>query len=325
MKFCNRMTLPLKVVFMGTPDFAVPALRSLLANPKFHVVAVYTQPPRPKGRGQEVSLSPVHAVAEEHRIPVLTPSRFKKDPAGIQYFRAIGADVGVVAAYGLILPKVVLEAPKFGCLNIHASLLPRWRGASPIQRVIEHGDPQSGITIMQMDEGLDTGAMLLKRAVTLHAKTTASSLHDELSALGSVMIEEVLEGLYAGRVFLPEPQDSSLATYAALLKKEDGHIDWSRPAQEIDRHVRAFNPWPGTFTLNAQGKRLRILEGEVSPQTSTGVVGNLLTKSGDIACGDGTTYRILKLQPESGKPMSPSEALNGHHLTLAERLGEKSL
>lgn len=320
MKFYNCMTAPLKIIFMGTPDFAVPALRNLIANPKFQVIAVYTQPPRPKGRGQAVLLSPVHATAEEHEIPVLTPASFKKDPAAIEHFKAIGADVGVIAAYGLILPKAVLEAPKFGCLNIHASLLPRWRGASPIQRAIEHGDLQSGITIMQMDEGLDTGAMLLKRAVTLHATTTASSLHDELSALGSVMIEEVLEGLCAGRVFHPEPQDSSLATYAALLKKEDGRIDWSRPASEIGRHVRAFNPWPGTFTLNAQGKRLRILEGEVSPQTSTGEVGSLLTKSGDIACGEGTAYRILKLQPDSGKAMSIGEALSGHHLTVGEQL-----
>jgi methionyl-tRNA formyltransferase len=216
-------------------------------------------------------------------------------------------------------PKLFLTLPRFGCLNIHASLLPRWRGASPIQRAIESGDAQSGVTIMQMDEGLDTGAMLLKRAVNLHATTTASSLHDELSALGSVMIEEVLEGLHEGRVFHPEPQESLLATYAALLKKEDGKINWSRSAYEIDRQVRAFNPWPGTFTLNAQGKRLRILEGEPLPlPLPEGQRGSLLSKNGEILCGEGSVYRIRTLQPENGKPMDPKGAISGHYFTVGE-------
>lgn len=317
------MPRPLKVIFMGTPEFSVPALRNLLANPKFEIIAVYTQPPRPKGRGQAVSLSPVHTVAQEHGVPVFTPTSLKKDLAAIENFVALGADVGVVAAYGLILPKAVLDAPRFGCLNIHASLLPRWRGASPIQRAIQNGDPESGVTIMQMDEGLDTGPMLLKRAVSIHATTTASSLHDELSALGSAMIEDVLEGLYEGHFFHPELQDNSLATYAGLLNKEDGRIDWNRSADEIDRHIRAVNPWPGALTLTEKGKRLRVLEGKPQPsppETHDNEAGLLLSRNGDILCGDGTLYRVGMVQPENSKKMTLGEALSGHHIVVGEKL-----
>lgn len=317
------MPRPLKVIFMGTPEFSVPALRNLLANPKFEIIAVYTQPPRPKGRGQAVSLSPVHTVAQEHGVPVFTPTSLKKDLAAIENFVALGADVGVVAAYGLILPKAVLDAPRFGCLNIHASLLPRWRGASPIQRAIQNGDPESGVTIMQMDEGLDTGPMLLKRVVPIHATTTASSLHDELSALGSAMIEDVLEGLYEGHFFHPELQDNSLATYAGLLNKEDGRIDWKKPADEIDRHIRAVNPWPGALTLTEKGKRLRVLEGKPQPsppETHDNETGLILSRNGDILCGDRTLYRIGMVQPENSKKMTLGEALSGHHIVVGEKL-----
>lgn len=310
----------LNIVFMGTPDFSAPALRNLIANPKFKVVAVYTQPPRPAGRGQQLRLSPVHQVADEHAIPVFTPKSLKKDPHAVEVFISHKADVAVVAAYGLILPKAVLDAPKYGCLNIHASLLPRWRGAAPIQRAIEAGDAKSGITIMQMEEGLDTGPMLLKRAVTIHSHTTAQSLHDELSALGSVMIEEVLEEIVAHKPLSPEIQDDSLSNYAPMLKKEEGLIDWASTVRSIDLKIRALTPWPGCYTLDAAGKRIKILEGTPVEASATAVHGTILNAEGDIACGNGV-YRVLMLQPENSKPMDFRSALNGKKIQIGQRLG----
>ena len=306
---------PLTIVFMGTPDFSVPALRNLIANPKFRVVAVYTRAPSPAGRGQHVRLSPVHHVADEHGIPVFTPKSLKKDPEAVAAFCALKADVAVVAAYGLILPKAVLDAPRYGCLNIHASLLPRWRGAAPIQRAIEAGDVASGITIMQMEEGLDTGPMLLKKAVSIHETTTGQSLHDALSALGSALIEDVLEDIAAKKTLHPEIQDDSLSNYAPMLKKEEGHIDWIDPAVVIDRKVRAFSPWPGCFSLDADGKRIKILGGIAVKGISDEPEGTLLNVQGDVVCGEGL-YRIHTLQPENSKPMDVLSAINGGKLVV---------
>ncbi len=305
---------------MGTPDFSVAALRNLIANPAIDVIAVYTQPPRPAGRGQQVRPSPVHMVADEHHIPVHTPKSLKKDAAAVAEFQKLDADIAVVAAYGLILPKSVLDAPKYGCLNIHASFLPRWRGAAPIQRAIEAGDSETGITIMQMDEGLDTGAMLLKRKVMIHETTTAHSLHDELSALGSAMIEDVLEDIIASRPLHPEMQDDTLSNYAPMLKKEEGLIDWSQPASVIDLKIRAFTPWPGCYTCDANGKRIKIISGVVQPHKSTEPAGSLLSKDGDIACGDGV-YRVTMLQPENSKPMDMQSAINGKKCSVGQKWG----
>lgn len=312
--------MPLKVIFMGTPDFSVPALENLIANPLFEVIAVYSQPPRPAGRGQQLRLSPVHEVAKAHAIPVYTPKSLKKDERAREEFINLHADVAVVAAYGLILPKAVLDAPRFGCLNIHASILPRWRGAAPIQRSIEAGDASSGVTIMQMEEGLDTGPMIRKTEVRIHDTTTGQSLHDELSALGSALIEDVLEAITRSQSLNPQIQDDTLATYASMLKKDEGHIDWALEAAAIDRKVRAFTPWPGCWSLGPSGKRFKVLEGAPSPDTHSSPVGTLLDGNGLIACGNGSTYRIHRIQPESGKPMGMRDALNGGQLATRETL-----
>lgn len=311
----HTQSVPLKVVFMGTPDFSVAALRNLLANKRMDVIAVYTRAPQPAGRGQKLRLSPVHVVADEYGIPVFTPKSFKKSAEAVAAFCALGADVAVVAAYGLILPPAVLDAPRFGCLNIHASLLPRWRGAAPIQRAIEAGDTESGITIMQMDEGLDTGAMLLKKAVPIHGTTTGQTLHDALSGLGSAMIEDVLEMLIDGKPLSPVMQDDALSCYAPMLAKEEGRVDWSLPAPVIDRKIRAFTPWPGNWTCDPEGKRIKILEAAPVEGTAQNMpAGTLLSAAGDVACGEGTVIRLRLIQPESGKPMTVGDAINGGKL-----------
>ena len=304
---------------MGTPDFSVPALRNLATNRRIEVVCVYTQPPRPKGRGQSVQLSPVHQAAQEIGIGVHTPENFKNEQA-IQDFENLNLDVAIVAAYGLILPKNILDAPKYGCINIHASLLPRWRGAAPIQRAILAGDTGTGITIMQMGAGLDTGPMIVKKSVAIRPKTTAQSLHDELSALGSAMIEDVLEELLEKGSLNPVPQPDEGTTYAHRLKKEEGKIDWSQTAVEIDRQIRALNPWPGTWTNTSDGKRLKILEVEIGDAVLKESPGTLLDKQGVVACGGGTFLRLLTVQPESKKPMNILAAINGGFIKSGERL-----
>jgi methionyl-tRNA formyltransferase len=313
----------LKIIFMGTPEFSVPALRNLIANPSFSVMAVYTRAPRPAGRGQQIRPSPVQIVADEHKIPAYTPKSFKKDTEAVTFFQSLNADIAVVAAYGLILPKTVLDAPRFGCLNIHASLLPRWRGAAPIQRAIEAGDTETGITIMQMEEGLDTGPMLQKKSVGIHSTTTASSLHDELSALGSAMIEDVLESILSGLSPTAEMQDDALSCYAPMLKKEEGLINWYQSAEKIDLQIRAFTPWPGCYTLNSQGKRIKILSGyPVSPSSNAAnSIGVLQSADGDVSCGTGV-YRVTMLQPENSKPMDIKSALNGKKISIGDIWGQ---
>lgn len=300
---------------MGTPDFAVAALQRLLDNPLYEVIAVYTRAPQPAGRGQQLRFSPVHQLAENAGIPVYTPKSLKRDPAAVAEFAALKSDIAVVAAYGLILPKTVLDAPRLGCLNIHASLLPRWRGAAPIQRAIEAGDTESGVTIMQMEEGLDTGPMLRKGKVPIHAGTTGQSLHDELAALGADLIDDVLKDIVAGHSPVPERQDDSLSNYAPMLRKEEGHINWTEDAAVIDRRIRAFTPWPGCFALGPDGKRFKILGGEFIPENAKNPPGTLLSAQGDIACGK-SLYRVTLIQPENSKPMDVKSALNGHRMTL---------
>lgn len=303
----------LRIVFMGTPEFSVPALHAIM-DAGHSVIAVYSQPPRPKGRGQHLQKSPVHLAADLAGIPVFNPLSFKKDPHAVADFAALGADVAVVAAYGLILPLAVLNAPRFGCLNIHASLLPRWRGASPIQRAIWSGDSESGVTIMQMEEGLDTGPMIQKSPIGISAAMTTADLHDALSSLGGKMIADVLDRLaLLGRIDA-DIQDDSQSTYAPMLKKDDGRIDWSASAQSIDRQIRALNPWPGVWTMAAGDKRLRILTATLAADVTDDVPGTVIDRGGLVACGGGTTLRLTSVQPDSGKPMDASAAINGHYI-----------
>jgi methionyl-tRNA formyltransferase len=306
---------PLNIAFMGTPEFAVSALKKLIGCSDINVVCVYSQPPRPKGRGQQVQLSPVHQTAQSHGIPVRTPVNFKS-PDDVRDFAALNLDLAVVAAYGLILPESILNAPKHGCLNIHASLLPRWRGAAPIQRAILAGDEETGITIMQMEKGLDTGPMILKKSVAIDKDTTAPALHDALSVLGGGMIVETLDQLMSQGTLPHTVQPEQGVTYAHMLKKDEGRIDWSHTAGTIARHIRALNPWPGTWCETAGGGRVKILSAvPVSSAAGGKVVGEILDADGHVACGENTVLRLMTVQPENKKPMDAPAAFNGGYLT----------
>jgi methionyl-tRNA formyltransferase len=309
------MSKPLRIAFMGTPDFAVPALKNLIAS-DHKVVCVYSQPPRPKGRGQHVQPSPVHEAAAVAGIEVRTPINFKRDE-DVAAFMALELDVALVAAYGLILPKIILDAPKYGCLNIHASLLPRWRGAAPIHRSILEGDAETGITIMQMEEGLDTGPMILKKAVPIRATTTAQSLHDILAAMGSSMIEGVVNELAEKGGLQSTVQPDEGMTYAKMLKKEEGRIDWARDAGAIDRQIRALNPWPGTWCETADGKRIKILEAELAEARSKDI--GTIDDEGTVTCGEGA-LKLVTIQPENKKPMTVKAAYSGGYLKAGQQL-----
>ncbi|HNB27105.1 MAG TPA: methionyl-tRNA formyltransferase [Alphaproteobacteria bacterium] len=304
----------LRVIFMGTPGFAAVALKSLV-DAGHDILAVYSQPPRPKGRGMDVQPNPVHALAEELGIPVRHPVSIKSAEE-IAAFQALQADVAVVAAYGLILPKAILEAPRHGCLNIHASLLPRWRGAAPIQRAIMAGDQQTGITIMQMDVGLDTGPMLMQEAVPIAAETDAGSLHDELAALGARMIVAALERLPDG--FQVEPQPAAGVTYAAKITKEECRIDWTRDAVEIDRQIRGLAPSPGAFT-ELNGERLVVLAAEVMSGFH-GAPGVALDDQLTIGCGSGV-LRLILVKRAGKRAMSAEDMLRGFPVPKGALLG----
>ena len=273
---------------------------------------MYTQPDRPAGRGRKLQPSPVKHLALTHNIPVEQPESLKKDPAALERLRAYQPDVMIVAAYGLLLPQDVLDIPTHGCLNIHASLLPRWRGAAPIQHAILAGDTHTGITIMQMDAGLDTGDMLLKLPIEIGAHETGGELHDRLAALGAQAILQTLQDLQAGRL-RPEKQDDALATYASKLDKQEAWIDWTQPAAQIDRQIRAFNPWPVAQTRIAD-KVLRIRKAEIidtPPAASPGTILNASNQGIDVACGE-DRLRLLDGQLPGGKPLAVAALLNGH-------------
>lgn len=304
---------PLRLIFMGTPDFAVPALKAL-GKRDHTIVAVYSQPPRPAGRGMAEKKSPVHLWAEEMGIPVFTPKNFKNQN-DITAFQDHGADFAVVAAYGLLLPGAILKAPRYGCINIHASLLPRGRGASPIQAAILAGDEVSGISIMQMEKGLDTGPVFLAKSIGISRDETAGTLHDRLATLAADMIVPALNTITDG--LKANPQDDGKATYAPKISKDDSKIDWNKSAPEIDRAVRAFTPFPGAwFTLG--DKRIRILEGVAT--RGQGQPGEVLDATLTIACGKGA-YRIGRLQKEGKKPMTAEEFLRGQTIAPGSRLG----
>jgi methionyl-tRNA formyltransferase len=294
---------------MGTPDFAVPALAALI-EAGHDIVAVYCQPPRPAGRGQKERPSPVQAFAEGRRLAVRTPKSLRS-PESQDEFRVWKADAAIVAAYGLILPAAILDAPRLGCFNIHASLLPRWRGAAPIQRAILAGDAETGITIMKMDQGLDTGAMLLQAAVAIGPEETAGTLHDRLGDLGSQMIVEALDGLVAGTL-VPTPQPDHGVTYAAKIEKSEARIDWSRPASGLDRVVRAFAPWPGAW-FEDRGTRIKVLAARI--ESGKGEPGTLLDSQLKVACGEGA-LRLLTLQREGKAPLAAEAFLRGYDLAV---------
>ncbi len=296
----------MRIVFMGTPDFSVGALARLVE--RHDVVAVYSQPPRPAGRGQQLRASPVAAFAESRGIPVFTPKSLKK-PETQAAFRDLQTDVAVVAAYGLILPQAILDAPRFGCLNIHASLLPRWRGAAPIQRAIMAGDAKTGVTIMQMDAGLDTGAMLMTRETPITEATTASSLHDALAAMGADLIVEALDALATGGL-APVPQPADGVTYAAKIDKAEAHIDFARPAADVLRHIHGLSPFPGAWFAHG-AERIKVLTAETA--SGSGAPGTALDDRLTVACQDGAV-RLLTVQ-RAGKGPAPADAfLRGYAL-----------
>ena len=306
----------MKLIFAGTPDFAAAALAALFGA-GHEIALVLTQPDRPAGRGMQLTASPVKQFAAAHRLPVYQPTSLK-DAASQDVLRAIRADVMVVAAYGLILPPAVLDLPTHGCLNIHASLLPRWRGAAPIQRAILAGDSETGITIMQMDAGLDTGAMLLKKSLVIGREDTAASLHDRLAALGAMAIVEVLGQLDA---LVAQPQDAALATYAAKLEKREARIDWHRPADDIARAVRAYNPQPGAYT-SVRGEALKVWAAHVLP--GSGSPGEIVRADGSglvVGCGAGL-LALEEVQKAGGKRLRATDWLTGAHLAAGEHLGD---
>jgi len=287
---------------MGTPDFAVPALRAL-HDAGHDIACVYTQPPRPAGRGHAVHPSPVQRTAEALGIPVRTPDRLRRDKAAQEAFAALDLDAAVVAAYGLILPDAMLSAPRRGCLNIHASLLPRWRGAAPIQAAILAGDSESGVTIMQMDAGLDTGPMLLREAVPITQTTTAATLHDALASLGA---ELIVRALAEDSRPVPQPEDG--VTYAPKLARSDGRLDWAEPADALARKVRALNPWPGTFCLLG-GETLKVLAAEAAE--GEGEPGIALDAGLRVAAGSGA-LRLTRVQAPGRAAMDAAAFLRGH-------------
>ncbi|MWV10882.1 methionyl-tRNA formyltransferase [Pseudomonas sp. R-28-1W-6] len=311
----------MRIVFAGTPEFAAQHLQTLLDAGRqgagHQIVAVYTQPDRPAGRGQKLAPSPVKQLALQHGIAVYQPQTLR-DPAAQAELAALQPDLMVVVAYGLILPQVVLDTPRLGCINSHASLLPRWRGAAPIQRAVQAGDASSGVTVMQMEAGLDTGPMLLKVSTPITADDTGGSLHDRLARLGSAAVVEALGKLAAGPL-RGEVQDDTQATYAHKLNKDEARLDWSRPADELERLVRAFNPWPICHST-LHGEPLKVLAATLGE--GAGQPGQILAASRDgltVACGEGA-LRLTRLQLPGGKPLAFSDLYNSRREQFAPGL-----
>ncbi|MGH8434856.1 MAG: methionyl-tRNA formyltransferase [Pseudomonas sp.] len=303
----------MRIVFAGTPEFAAQHLQALL-NSEHQLVAVYTQPDRPAGRGQKLMPSPVKQLASQHAIPVHQPQTLR-DPVAQEELAALQADLLVVVAYGLILPQVVLDTPRLGCINSHASLLPRWRGAAPIQRAIEAGDDESGVTVMQMEAGLDTGPMLLKVRTPISAEDTGGSLHERLAELGPPAVLQAISALAAGTL-KGEVQDDKLATYAHKLNKDEARLDWQRPAVELERLIRAFNPWPICHsTLN--GAPLKVLAAQwVQGQGQPGQIIHADREGLSVACGEGA-LRLTRLQLPGGKPLNFADLFNSRREQFA--------
>ena len=296
--------MPLRLIFMGTPDFAVPTLLAL-ASAGHDIAAVYTRAPKPAGRGMDLQVTPVEREARRLGLPVLTPKTFK-DAEVQAAFTAHNADAAVVIAYGLILPKAVLDAPRLGCFNVHASLLPRWRGAAPINRAVMAGDRESGVTIMQMDEGLDTGAMALVDRVPIGPDITAGDLHDALSRLGADLMTRAIAAAERGSLALT-PQPEAGVAYAAKISKNETRIDWAKPSIEVHNHIRGLSPFPGAW-FEIDGVRVKALRSTRSE--GKGVPGTALDDKLTIACGDGA-IRLLQVQRAGKQPMQADEFLRG--------------
>ena len=297
----------LKIVFMGSPDFAVPSLRALAEN--FSVLGVITQPDRPAGRGRKLTPPPVKVLANELGLPVVQPEKLHQDPQAMSQLQSWQPDVIAVAAFGQLLKPEVLDLPPYGCINVHGSLLPRWRGATPLNAAILHGDTETGITIMKMDVGLDTGPMIRKRTIPIQVDDTAGTLFREMANLGATLLVETLPPYVRGEIE-PVPQNDALATYAPMLKKSDGELDFGRPAEELARKIRAFNPWPGTF-FNWSGNSVKVHEAHSIDKTSPGI--GMFTHVGEFpAVGTGKGVLVLdQLQPAGKKSMSGEVFLRG--------------
>ncbi|MBH0237497.1 methionyl-tRNA formyltransferase [Methylobrevis albus] len=305
--------MSLRVVFMGTPDFAVPTLVEIVGH-GHEVVAAYTQPPRPAGRGMAERRSPVHEQAAGFGIPVFTPPTFR-DPETVATFAGLDADVAVVVAYGLLLPQAALDAPAEGCLNLHASLLPRWRGAAPINRAIMAGDTETGVMVMRMEAGLDTGPVAMAEKLAIDPDMTAGDLHDRLAGLGADLMVRALAALSRGGLgFTPQAVEG--ATYAKKLDKAEGRIDWTLPAAAVHDHVRGLSPFPGAFFEADLGKgleRVKVLRTARADSAASAAPGTLIAATGEVACGSGTV-RLVSVQRAGGKPMDFSAFLNGARL-----------
>ncbi len=310
--------MSLRIIFMGTPDFSVPLLTEIIGQ-GHDVVACYTRAPKPGGRrGLELVKSPVHRTAEKFSIPVFTPKTLR-DPDSAAQFIEIDADVAVVAAYGLILPKQVLDAPRYGCLNLHASLLPRWRGAAPIQRAIMAGDTQSGVMVMQMDEGLDTGAVAMVETIAIGPDITAGELHDQLMVSGADLMVRALAALSRGTLHF-QPQASEGVTYAEKIRKDECRIDWSLPAQQVHDHIRGLSPFPGAYFEADLGKgleRIKVLRSKL--ETAQGEPGKLLDDNLQIGCGSGSV-RLLQVQRAGKGIVAARDFLNGAALAIGSKV-----
>ncbi|WP_117195380.1 methionyl-tRNA formyltransferase [Rhizobium terrae] len=313
--------MSLRIIFMGTPEFSVPTLQSL-KQAGHEVVAVYTQPPRPGGRrGLDLVKSPVHQAAELLGIPVLTPPNFKAEEDR-ETFRAFKADVAVVVAYGLLLPEAILTGTRFGCYNGHASLLPRWRGAAPIQRAIMAGDAKTGMMVMQMEKGLDTGPVALTKEVEIGENMTVGELHDRLMLTGARAMVEAMEKLEANDLPLT-PQSEEGVLYAAKIDKGETRIDFSGPARDVHNHIRGLSPFPGAWfeaEINGRVERIKVLASEMAQ--GSGEAGSVLDDALTVACGEGAV-RLVKLQKAGGKPLAASEFLRGTPLAAGARLVQK--
>jgi len=314
----------MKIIYMGTSEFAVPALLALLDSDTYEVVAVVTQPDRPKGRGNKLAFSPVKELAVQYPVPILQPERIRRK-AAMAELASFDAALFVVASYGQILPEAILNMPRYGCINIHASLLPKYRGSSPIQQAVLHGDAESGVTIIQMDKGIDTGDMLLKRSIPIEPGETSGGLHDKLAALGALALLDVLPSLESG-MLQPVAQDETASSHAPMLTKEMGLIDWSHGAREIVCLVHGMNPWPYAYTI-FDNKPLKLLQAEICAWEKKAAPGTVLEaspKTGLIIMTGNGALRVGEMQTQNGKRMRPEDYLRGHEIRVGTILGRQS-
>ena len=307
----------LRIAFMGTPDFVAPTMQALIDS-AHEVVCVYTQPPREKGRHKKLEKTPIHILAESLGIEVRHPANFK-EASDVEAFKDLNLDVAVVAAFGMLLPQAILDAPKHGCINVHPSLLPRWRGPSPVQYAIWKGDAQTGVSVMSLEKSMDTGPILAQGTCDITDEITFTQLNEVLWIRGTVLLEEVLEKLTETGALNPKVQSDEGVSYCKLFTKEQGLIDFNNTAIEIDRQIRGLNPWPGTWCHMSDGKRLKVIEASVVSDNANGGVGEILD-GGVIACGDDSGLQLNVVQPENKKPMDIAAALNGGYLKVGEFL-----